>query len=111
MHVHKASAQDIVTAYGIDAWLLVDKGKAVAMGGFRREHGKVWAFLDVFGKAKPMPLMRAMLTILQKWAAAPVYVMQDETFPQSSKLLYMLGFGPTDEMHYGMKVWTWPRSP
>lgn len=75
-----------------------------AVGGYVRCEGRLWAFLDVYKKCNGMTLIRALRDQLDI-AAEPVLAPRNPAHPNSERLLLLLGFSPTDEVHNGMVVW------
>ena len=110
MQIVDADANDIATLTGHeDCWLGVVDGDLTAFGGFRKWNGKLWAFLDVYGNAPAVALVREMKRRIEA-QNQPVYVACDEQeHPQAPKLLALLGFTQTEnEMLGGMRIWEWP---
>ena len=60
------------------------------------------AFLDIRAEAPGIEVVRHLRTQLAK-ELEPVWVQHDDQFPQSERLLKMLGFKPTHEMRRDYK--------
>lgn len=107
MQVRKASAQDVMRAYGLEAWVGVVDNKVTCIGGFRRDGEHLWAFLDVFNNTKmPVRLFRVIKRKLEQKGQTTLAIC-DAKYETAPRLLSMLGFEQTDEMLNGLRVWIW----
>ena len=84
-------------------------GKAIAMGGFVRVQGKLWASFDVKCGAKKHGLaillgVRSHLSTVNE----AVYVQCRSR--KARRLLGVLGFVPTGEQMNDLEVWVWRNS-
>lgn len=107
----------------------VINGTVVAMSGLYRDYdyygsifeedGRQVAFLSVAPDAPRLgwPAVIAMRRFLET-QAGPVIVQQDDDYPQSERLLAVLGFTKTSKVkpdfrgtNRKLRVWQWQRSP
>lgn len=105
MHVREATPAEMVYAYDIISWIALENDNLVAAGGFRRDKGRLWGFLDVFSEVgSGLSVVRAAKRIVEK-VKEPIYAMCDHELESAPRLLRLLGFSPTDESRCGMTIW------
>jgi len=112
--IRPATAADIEAFYGqkFNLHTAVIDGRPVALGGFMKEDGRLWVFLDVLPDAALVgtAIVRALRHHLHK-AGQDVYAHHDAAkFPEAARMLRLLGFKPTGETVNNMRVWKWPNS-
>ncbi len=86
------------------AWVMDD---ASALGGFCRFEGRLWAFYDVLGPVGPRVFyaIRSVLEAQEEDVFAPC----NDLHATAPRLLALLGFVPTQETRFAMRVWKWQK--
>jgi hypothetical protein len=81
--------------------------KPIAMAGFLRAHGRLWASFDVKRGARGHGV-RLVLALRKGLAAAGEPVFIQRKTKRAKRLLRVLGFAPTGETMNDLEVWKCP---
>jgi hypothetical protein len=112
--VEPATVGDYVSFFSdaIPSWKLTVDGRVVGMAGFTETNDRLWTYLNL--KDEDIPLaarvvaVRAMAKKLKSLGRDVWITCDAKTYPNSWRLLMMLGFKVTGETLNDMRVWKCP---
>ena len=109
--VEPATVGDYVSFFSdaIPSWKLVVDGQVVAMAGFTETNGRLWTYLNIkdgdLPRSARVVAVRAMHTKLKSMGQDVWVTCDAKTYPNSWRLLSLLGFKLTGETLNDMGVW------